>query len=427
MRIIILNQFFYPDHSATSQLMTELAEGLVARGVEVTALAGRGRYNGGANLPPREDYKGIRIKRAWATNFGKNSIVGRLADYLSFYVGATWKLLTLPRHDLVMALTTPPLIGLIALLVARLRRMSMIALVQDVYPDVAIELGVLRAGNLLTRLLDRLNRTVLRRATGIIVLSRCMQDRIAAKIGTEAAMRIDVIHNWADGEDIKPLNALESGANPFSRQYGLQDKFVVLFSGNFGRVNEFSTVLEAARLLREHKEILFLFVGDGAKALEIEGFVRQHALENVLLMPYQPREQLRYSLAAGDALLVTLREGLAGLSVPSKTYPILAAGRPLLFVGDMRSDVAQIVTEHECGAAFASGESSRLAETIVAWSKNKQLVAALGASARRLFDERFDRSRAVDAYLETFVKCLNPSVTFQRECGSSSTLSSKQN
>src|SRR5215213_1761496 len=170
MRLIILNQFFYPDHSATSQLMTELAESLVERGVEVTALAGRGRYNGGERLPPYEDYQGVRVERVWATSFGKGNVLGRLSDYLSFYVGASWKLLRLPHHDIVMALTTPPLIGLIALIIGHMRGMRMVALVQDVYPDLAVALGTLGKRSPATLFLDYLSRLILRRADRIIVL-----------------------------------------------------------------------------------------------------------------------------------------------------------------------------------------------------------------------------------------------------------------
>src|SRR5262249_36877639 len=143
MRLIILNQFFYPDHSATSQLMTDLSESLVENGIEVTAIAGRGRYNGGEKLSQRQEHRGVVIERAWSTSFGKKFLAGRIFDYLSFYIGATWKLLRVPRHDLVMALTTPPLIGLVALLVGRLRGMRVVMLVQDVYPDIAVALGAL--------------------------------------------------------------------------------------------------------------------------------------------------------------------------------------------------------------------------------------------------------------------------------------------
>ena len=404
MRLVILNQFFYPDHSATSQLMTDLAESLVARGFEVTALAGRGRYNGGGGLPPREEYRGVRVERAWATGFGKARTAGRLADYLTFYLGAAWRLLTLRRHDVVLVLTTPPLISLPALLVCRLRRMKLVALVQDVYPDVAVALGALSERGLATRLLDALNRLVLRRADRIVVLGECMRERVAEKAGAGADRRIDVIHNWADGEKIAPL--ADGEENTFRREHGLGARFVVLFSGNFGRVNEFATVLDAARRLRGREDVLFLFVGDGARAAEIEGFVRRESLANVRVLPYQSREMLRYSLAAGDAHLVTLADGLAGLSVPSKAYGVLAAGRPILFVGDPRSAVARLVAEHGCGEVVPAGAGARLAEIIAAWAEDGAGLAAMGARARALFASRFDRPHAVSAYVESLASCL---------------------
>lgn len=405
MRLLILNQFFYPDHSATSQLMTQLAESLVERGVDVTALAGRGRYNGGEKLAPREEYQGVRIERAWATGFGKRTVAGRLSDYLSFYLGASWKLLRLPRHDLVMALTTPPLIGIAALLIGRLRRMRVIMLVQDVYPDIAIALGTLRAGSLISRLLDWMSNQALKRSDRIVVLSQSMRQRIIAKIGEDRAERVDVIHNWADGSDIRPL---DEETNPLSAEYELGKSFVVLFSGNLGLVNEFSTVLEAARLLRDRTDIVFLFVGEGAREDEIRRFKEKHRLNSIRLMSYKPRALLRYSLAAGDALLITLAEGLAGLSVPSKTYASMAAARPLLFVGDLRSEVAQIINSNGCGAVVASGDSETLANTISAWSSDKARLKVYGLAARSLFEARFDRRHAVTAYLESFANCLSP-------------------
>lgn len=383
--------------------MTDMAESLVERGVEVTAVAGRGRYNGGGGLPKREEYKGVRVERAWATGFGKSSVAGRLADYLTFYLGAALKLFSLPRHDVVMALTTPPLIGLLALAACRVRRMRFVALVQDVYPDVGVALGTFRKGGLLTRMLDGLNRTVLKATDRVIVLGDCMREVVASKGVAEE--RIDVIHNWADGEKIRPLT--DGEVNPFAEENGLTEGFVVLFSGNFGRVNDFDTPLEAARSLKERKEIVFVFIGDGAKAGEIEEFARMSGLDNVRLLPYQPREHLRYSLAAGSAHLVTLAPGLAGLSVPSKTYGVLAAGRPVLFVGDPASDIARLVKENACGAVVSSGDGASLARIISAWADDPALLARMGIEARSLFERKFDRAHAVSAYAESLKQCLS--------------------
>lgn len=386
--------------------MTDLAEELVKQGLEVTAIAGRGRYLGGESYGSREEYRGIRIERAWATSFGKSSRAGRLADYISFYLGAAWKLLLLRRHDIVMALTTPPFISLIAIIIGRLRGMRVVALVQDVYPDVAVSLGALKEKGVLTNLLRRLNRLTLRCADRIVVLGECMRERILRAAGLDVSSRIDIIHNWADGGEIKPLNGEK---NPFIEAHNLEGRFIVLFSGNLGHVNEFATVLEAAALLKDREDILFLFIGDGAMANEIRGFSEKRRLRNIRMLPYQPRDVLRHSLVAGDAHLVTLAEGLAGMSVPSKTYGIMAAGRPLLFVGDTKSTAAQLVKKYGCGEVLASGESKRLAEIIAGWATDKTKVVELGILARRAFEERFDRSHAVKAYMETFSKCMTVS------------------
>ncbi|MFN0087398.1 MAG: glycosyltransferase family 4 protein [Blastocatellia bacterium] len=414
MRLTILNQFFYPDHSATSQLMTALAEDLAARGVEVTALASRGGYNGGGAFAARERHKGVRIERAWATSFGKRHVLGRLADYATFYFGACFRLMTMPRQEIVMALTTPPLIGLVAMAAGRMRGMRFVALLEDLYPDVAVALGAVPAGGVITRALERLNRLMLRRADRIIVLGDCMLRRVTEKAGEDLAPRIDVIHNWADGREIVPMEGVRG---EFLRAVGLErlaDKFIVLFGGNLGRVNEFSTVLDAAGELRARDDIAFVFIGEGAKSAEIRRYVEQHRLSNIHLLPYQPREHVCRSLGAADALLVTLADGLAGISVPSKTYSNLAAGRPILFVGDLESCSARLVVENDCGAAVASGASAEMAETLRAWTADRSIPAGIGRRARALFERRFDRPHAVAQYLSTFTRCLGRS---EREPG----------
>jgi colanic acid biosynthesis glycosyl transferase WcaI len=290
------------------------------------------------------------------------------------------------------------------LMIARLRGMRFVALMQDIYPDIAVALGTLRADSLLTRTLDWFSRLVLRSADRIIVLSECMRERIVAKIDAESESRIDVIHNWADGAMITPL---ENRENPFRLEHNLQDEFIVMYSGNWGLVNEFQTVLEAARMVRERKDIVFLFIGDGVKANEIRAYCQAHDLPNVRLLPYQPRKYLRFSLAAADVALVTLAEGLAGLCVPSKTYGIMAAGRPLLFVGDQSSEIARIITESRCGDSVSAGQSQELASLLSKWSTDKATLNEFGRRARAVFASRFDRSHAVSAYICMLNKCLS--------------------
>jgi colanic acid biosynthesis glycosyl transferase WcaI len=402
MRVLILNQFFYPDYAATSLLMTELADTLVQRGVYVTVATGRGLYRGGKKLPKKDEYKGIHIQRCWTTSFGKGNVLGRLVDYFSFYLGATWGLLRIQKHDVVMSLTTPPLIGCIGLLVGRLRGMRVVALEQDVYPEVAIALGTLKETSVVTRLLRSVSTAVLCRSDRIIALSTCMRQRLRAKVGSASLPPIDVIHNWADGRTIKP----SARENWFSNEHDLLKHFVVLFAGNFGKVNDFKTVLEAAHLLKNNGNILFLFVGGGEKAAEIEKFQTKYDLRNIRVLPYHPPSQMADILASAHVSLVTLAKGLAGLSVPSKTYWSLAAGRPVLFVGDLNSDIAQLVTANSCGAAVPSGNSDELAKILSGWESDRARLSELSSAARDLFERRFDLQIAVDSYIDSFKRSL---------------------
>jgi glycosyltransferase involved in cell wall biosynthesis len=252
---------------------------------------------------------------------------------------------------------------------------------------------------------------MLHHADRVIVLSDCMLARVLANLGPAAHARIDVIHNWADGREITPLQGIKAG---FWAERGLPelaDRFVVLFGGNLGLVNDFTTVLAAARDLAHRSDIAFVFIGEGARRAEIAEFARAHALSNIITLPYQPRQALPHSLSAADALLLTLGEGLAGLSVPSKTYSNLAAGRPLLFVGDLRSSSAALIKEFACGAALARGQAAELAQTISRWADHPAEAAQLGQRARQLFEERFDRPHAVRAYLQTLFRCMSPAAT----------------
>jgi glycosyltransferase involved in cell wall biosynthesis len=229
-----------------------------------------------------------------------------------------------------------------------------------------------------------------------------MRQRVFSKLGRRDQFSIDVIPNWADGRAIKP----GSRTNWFSEKYGLTNSFVILFAGNFGLVNDFSTILDAARLLRESREIVFLFVGGGAKANEIRDAQLAQDLQNIRILPYHPPSDMSEILATAHASLVTLANGLAGLSVPSKTYWILASGRPVLFVGDTECEIFRVVLENKCGAAVPSGNSEELVAIISSWASDPNKLAGLGQTARTVFAEKFDRQRAVDSYIESFRKVL---------------------
>jgi colanic acid biosynthesis glycosyl transferase WcaI len=392
MHVLAVNQFYAPDHAATSQLLTDLCEDLVGFGDRVTVIASRGRYLGGGKLAARERIHGVDVVRPWATSFGKRSTLHRMSDYLSFWVTAIGDAARVAAPDAILALTTPPMIAAGAALVAAARRIPLVTWVQDVYPDVAVAFGVLPPRHPAVSVLAGVQRLTHGASRRIVALSAGMADRLRSQ--GAAPERIRVVPNWADGRLLQPL---DPAANPFRAEHGLEGRFVVMYSGNLGVGHEFATLVGAARLLQHRcPEAIVLFVGDGARRAEAEQLAG--GCSNVRFLPYQPRERLRESLAAADLHVITLREGLEGLLVPSKLYGVLAVGRPVAFVGPRACEVARVVTKHGIGGVVRPGDFDGLACMLEQAARSPDACRERGAAARRVFLDAYDRTAAVAAW-----------------------------
>ena len=396
MRLTILNQYYWPHPSATGQLMTELAESLAARGHQVRVVAARVGAAGGGPLPREETRRGVEIVRLPTPRLGKRTLWARAADYGSFYAGALAHLVTAtPAPDVILALSTPPLIAVPAQLMARLRGASVVSLVQDLYPDIAVALGAIGESSPLTAVWRRVASLSLRSSRRVIVLSDVMKERLTQTYGLPAS-QVETIHNWALQEllagDPAPM------ANAFRARHGLGDRFVVTYSGNIGAGHCFGAVLDAAERLLPRDDIRFVLIGEGVRRQAVADAVGSRSLSNVMMLPPTAREELPLSLGAANAHLVTMRDGTEGLLMPSKLYGILAAARPVLFVGPEASEVARIVAEGACGEVFSTRDGAGLARTIAAWADAPEEAAIRGQAARRVLDGAFGRERAVDRY-----------------------------
>jgi glycosyltransferase involved in cell wall biosynthesis len=344
MRLLFINRYFYPDPSATSQMLTELAEDLDMQGDTVTVITGRSAYlDSETLLPLMERHNGIEIRRVKSTNFGRKRHFGRLLDYLTFYVVAMWAAFRLKRQDCLIVLTDPPLLSVLAALVGTVKRCRTVCWLQDVFPEIAVQAGVIKKGSL-ARILQSLAVWSLRRMDRVVVLGRCMEHRV--KVWGLSAEKITWLPNWSDGTCIYPLERCE---NRFVDQHKLQDRFVVMYSGNLGVVHEFQSIRRMIGALRHIEEICFCFVGDGLQKARLLAESYSKGWDNVLFLPYQPKERLRSVLAAAHIHLVSLRGDMMGLSVPCKVYGILAAGRPVIFIGPKESEAASIIEESQCG------------------------------------------------------------------------------
>jgi glycosyltransferase involved in cell wall biosynthesis len=385
VRILFVNRYFHPDHSATSQMLSDLAFHLADGGHDVAVVTSRQRYEDpAAGLPERETVRGVEIYRVNTPRFGRARLAGRLFDYLGFYAAATAQLLALARPgDVIVAKTDPPLISVPAAWVARRRRARLVNWLQDLFPEVALALGVKGMDGPAGRLLQHVRNWSLRQADMNFAIGERMRERLLG-LGIPAS-RIVVIPNWADGEAITPVRHED---NPLRREWGLEGRFVVGYSGNLGRAHEFETILGAAERLRDDPVIAFLFIGEGAQAAGVRAAAAQRGLVNVHFRPYQPRETLRYSLGVADVHLVVLRPELEGLIVPSKTYGCLAAGRPVIFVGDPEGEIASFIGRASLGWHCPVGDSSALRECIE--SARAGDLDATALRVRRTFDSHHD-------------------------------------
>lgn len=398
MKIYFINRFFYPDHSATSQLLSDLAFFLAEQGAEVVVVTSRQIYDDPTSrLPSRETIQGVEVRRIWTTGFGRSTILGRLADYLTFYTSALCRLaLDLSSGDCVVAETDPPMISLVAALSVKLRGGWLINWCHDLFPEVAARLGVAMAKGWAGTVLRALRNYSLRAARTNVVLGERMKSCLLRQ-GIDPD-RIRVIHNWSDGDKIKPL---PRGENPLRDTWELGRRFVVGYSGNLGRAHEFATILEAATRLRRRDDVVFVFIGGGTKLHELKQQAHDRGLNNIVFKPYQPEDALRWSLNLPDLHLVSLDPSLEGLIVPSKFYGIAAAGRPTLFIGDPDGEIPQILREENCGRTCAVGDVDGVQEVIEDLASNPELCTQLGINARNAFDRRFERMISLKAWADT--------------------------
>ena len=383
MRVLLLNQTFYPDVVATAQVLSDFAVGLVERGHHITAIASQRAYDNPAlRFSARETWRGVEIQRLPSAGFGKGALWRRAADFGCFSAVTTLRLLTLPHYDAVVALTSPPLVSYLAAWFCRLRGAKLFYWVMDMNPDEAVAAGWLREGSLPTRALEVMSRFSLRQSHRVIALDRYMKDRIVAK-GVPAE-RVVVIPPWAHDEAVR---FDEEGRAKFRAAHGLTDKFVVMYSGNHSPVHPLTTLLEAARRLAGDPRFHFCFVGGGSEHPKVKKFAEENGLKNILCLPYQPLNELAGSLSAADLHTVVMGDPFVGMIHPCKIYNILTVGAPVLYIGPEPSHLADILAGMGGSPHTARVAHGDVDEAIA----HIQRIAALGTRGDK---ELFSRTAA---------------------------------
>jgi glycosyltransferase involved in cell wall biosynthesis len=312
---------------------------------------------------------------------------------LSFSVLASLRALCAPRADVVLFMTDPPFFPSLGVLLKRLRKEKFVYVLMDVYPDVAIRAGVLRGDSAITRFLQWFSRVALKEADRVVVLGEDMKE-VAIRNGAPPG-RVSVIRNWADPDRILPVSHAE---NPFRRSLGLDGKFVVEYSGNLGVTHDFDDFLAVAEDLSDNADIRFLVIGDGHRRAEVESFIRNRSLANLILLPYQDASSLSSTLSAGDVHFISLRKGFEGLVVPSKAYGVMAAARPIIYQGEESGEIARMVSRERIGIVIQPGDREGLRKAILSLCHDPEKRAVMGKAARALLVSQFSPDRCLATY-----------------------------
>lgn len=397
--LLFVNQHYAPDVAATGQCLADLAEYLVDVGYHVDVLAGHTRYDAGQmEAPARETRNGVQVRRVATTRFGRRTHLGRVVDYASFYLAVLARLLFGRRYDGVVFLTTPPLIALAGRVARALRGQHYGIWSMDLHPEAEIAAGMLAERSIAGRVLAWLDARAYRGADFVVDLGAYMRDRVLRK-GVSAA-RSHTVNIWGGRLELP----LTNGANPLTRRLELENRFVVMYSGNAGIVHDFGAIFEAMRVLRDDPKIFFLFVGDGPRRREVEVFASREAIHNFAYRDYFPRDCLRYSLSIADVHLISLRAPFVGISVPSKLYGAMASARPILFVGPDQCETADAVRDVRCGVVIDPTETGdavagrKIADVLRGWADVRSAREELGARGRCAYVERYDHRLSCSAF-----------------------------
>lgn len=395
-RLWLVSGIFYPDLTSTGYYMSALARGLSAK-FDIKVLCGRPNYSGKGHIVPRHDfYHEAEVFRCSGTTLDRNVVVYRVINMVTLGVSALFtSVRKFRRGDRVLVVTTPPNMPFIAAVAALLRGAVYTLLIHDLYPDVLVAVGKVKANSVTARILAFLNRWLYKHSSKIIVVGRDMKKLISAR-SSGLDVPITVIPNWAEIEDVIPLPRSES---TILSGLGIADRLVIMHAGNIGHPTDVETIIDTLKHYAGDKRFHFLFVGDGVKGQMLERAAKEYDLTNMTLLGPRPRNEQIEFLNACDVGLVSLVAGMKGVAMPSKTYNIMAAGKPILAIAEAGSELARVIDEERIGWRVDPSDSTALAKVLDAISSDRDVLIDMGRRARVAAENRYSLEVAITSYL----------------------------
>ena len=404
MQILYFNRSFYPDIEATGQLMTDLCEMLIKKDHEITVVAGQSYYSDNhdkSSFIQRQNYKSIEIIRGIGSTFSKRFLFLRIINLWCYFFNAFLEgFLIKKTPDLIIVGTDPPVLGLIGIFFSKWYKAKFIYYCQDIYPDVGIATGKL-TNPILNFLLNQINIMSFKMADRIICIGDYMKNRIISKGINEN--KITIVYNWAD---TSTLYSVLKDENPFIAKYNLKNYFTVMYSGNIGLTQNLEKIIEVAKHFKANPKVKFLLVGEGASKVSLQKLVTKYELLNMEFLPYQQKEQLKYSLSAPDIHLIPFEKGLSGIMVPSKVYNILACGKPYIGWIERNSEINSIASKFKCGITVPPGDIRNMIRAINWAIKHPDELKEMGLRGREAVVKYFDINISVDKFNKAICELL---------------------
>ena len=399
-RILVFSELYYPEETSTGYFMTKIAEGL-SLDSSVMAVCAQPSYSmRGKRAPVRELHKGVSIRRYPSTTFNKNRLALRLLNIFSIcFSSFLLAIRSIRSSDLILVVTNPPLLPFIIWLASKLRGAKFVLRIDDVYPDMLNVAGLLERGSFIYRIFEKLNLYLYKGADHIIVLGRDMCSFVLNKVGKQHHNRVHIIPNWGEIDHIFPC---PRESNSLLKELHLENKFVVQYAGNMGYPHDIESLVDAAKVLSKNPKIHFLFIGSGVKRGWLERQIKVYSLNNITLLNPRPRSDQNKFLNACDVAVSALVKGMLGISVPSRMYNIMAAGKPLVAIGGEDSELGFIIREEKIGWIASPGKVNSFVNAVLEAESNSDRLAAMGRRARQLVEEKYLKEHVISLYKRLF-------------------------
>ena len=407
-KLLIYAHYFYPDVASTGQILTELCEGMTDT-FDITVICVVPSYSGTIDEKYKtkriykEEHNGIKIIRVRVPEFQKSNKVSRIKNLLAYFFNSLLATLKIEKQDYIYTISQPPILGgVLGVLGKWIKGGKLIYNIQDFNPEQTMAVGYSK-NKLLLNTVMAVDKFSCKKADKVIVVGRDMQETLRNRFNNKKVPKNVFINNWINEKEIYPLEQNHPRIVGVKEKYNLQDKFIIMYSGNIGLYYDLENIIKVIGEFKDREDVLFAFVGDGTVKDKVEAYVNENNLSNVTFIPYQDKADLIYSLNAADIHWVVNAKGIKGVSVPSKLYGVMAAGKPVLGVLDEGSEARLIVEDCNCGVCIEPGNYKEISNNIEYILNNKEEIRALGSNGRQYLETNLTKEVSINKYKENIL------------------------